>query len=191
MNTPGPSRNFHNQKCKHRPSQSKHYETSDSSDEEPPDKKSHWEKGCKERRRWNNAKAFKEPLQKAEAMNLGCSSDTEVCNPEIQLNVATAVGRVFNVYTGETLSCMCEHYSNPRKIKHTSKYTVWVLLNKFGIHPSNAILSQVSFTVSEINFIFNQQCNKSQSSKPGCAKPNINPTRAESRRYLKQKVRVL
>ena len=39
MNTPGPSRDFHNGKCKHRPSQSKHYETSDSSDEEPPDKK--------------------------------------------------------------------------------------------------------------------------------------------------------
>ena len=191
MNTPGPSRDFHNGKCKHRPSQSKRYETSDSSDEEPPDKKSHWEKGRKERRRSNNARAFKEPLQKAEAMNLGCSSDTEVRNPKIQLTVATAVGRVFNVYTGETLSCMCEYYSNPRKIKQTSKYTVWVLLNKFWIHPSNAILSQVSFTVSEINFIFNQQCNKSQSSKSGCAKPNINLTTAESRRYLKQKVRVL
>ena len=37
----------------------------------------------------------------------------------------------------------------------------------------------MSFTVSETNFIFNQECNQSQSGKPGYAKQNINITRAE------------
>ena len=54
-----------------------------------------------------------------------------------------------------------------------------MLLNNFGIHPSNAILPQVSFTVSYINFTFNQQCSQSRSSKPGYTKPNTNLTRAE------------
>ena len=38
---------------------------------------------------------------------------------------------------------------------------------------------KVPFTVSEINFIFNQQVNQSQSSKPGYARPNINLTMSE------------
>ena len=39
MNTPGPSRDFLDEKCKHRPQQLKHYGTSDSSYEEPTYKK--------------------------------------------------------------------------------------------------------------------------------------------------------
>ena len=60
-------------------------------------------------------------------------------------------------------------------------------LNKFGIHPSNAILAQVSFTVSEINFIRNQQCNQSQSSIPGYAKPNINLAKAKIQAIFERK----
>ena len=179
MNTPGLLRDFLDEKCKHRPSESKHYGTSESSDEEPPYKKSYREEGRKERRRSNNTKAFKETLQKAETMNLECSSDMEVHNCKIQFTVTTAVGHVHNVEIGETPSCTCDYHSNPRKIKHTCKRIVWVLLNKFGVHPSNAIFAQMSFTVSEINIIFNQQCNQSQSGKPGYAKQNINITRAE------------
>ena len=37
----------------------------------------------------------------------------------------------------------------------------------------------MSFTVSQINFPFNQQSNQSQSSKPGYAKPNINLAKTE------------
>ena len=112
-------------------------------------------------------------------MNLECSSDMEVRNCKIQLTVTTAAGRICNVEIGETPSFKSEYYSNPGKVKHTCKHIVWVLLNKFGIHSSNTILAQVSFTVSEINLIFNQRYNENQSNKPGYAKPNINLTRAE------------
>ena len=112
-------------------------------------------------------------------MNLECSSDMEVRNCKIQLTVTTAAGSIYNVEIGETPSFKSEYYSNPRKLKHTCKHIVWVLLNKFGIHSSNAILAQVSFIVSEINFVFTQQCRQNQSNKPGYAKPNINLTRAE------------
>ena len=103
----------------------------------------------------------------------------QVHNRKIQLTVTTAAGRANNAAIGETPSCTCQYYSNPRKINHTCKHIVWVPLNKFGIHLSNAILAQVSFTVSEINFIFNQRYNQNQSNKPDYAKPNINLTRAE------------
>ena len=177
MNTPGPSTDFLDEKCKRRPSESKHYGTSESSNEEPQYKKSYREEGRKERRRSNNTKAFKETLRKSKAINLECSSDMQVRNRKIQLTVTIASGRVYNVEIGETPSCTCDYHSNPRKIKHTCQHIVWVLLNKSGI--LQRILAQVSFTVPEINFIFNQQCNQSQPSKPGYAKPNINLTRAE------------
>ena len=111
----------------------------------------------------------------------------QVHNRKIQLTVTTAAGRANNAAIGETPSCTCQYYSNPRKINHTCKHIVWVPLNKFGIHLSNAILAQVSFTVSEINFIFNQQCNQSQSSKPGYAKPNTNLARTEIQAIFKAK----
>ena len=38
---------------------------------------------------------------------------------------------------------------------------------------------KVSFTASETDFIFNQQVNQSQSSKPGYARPNIILTMSE------------
>ena len=70
------------------------------------------------------------------------------------------VGRVCNTRTGETPSCTCEYQNNLRKIKHRCKYIVRVLLDKSGIHRSNAILAQVSSTISEINFIFNSFMNE-------------------------------
>ena len=112
-------------------------------------------------------------------MNLECSSDMEVRNCKIQLTVTTAAGRICNVEIGETPSFKSEYYSNPRKVKHTCKHIVWVLLNKFGIHSSSAILAQVPFIISEINFVFNQQYSQNQSNKPGYVKPNINLARAE------------
>lgn len=60
-------------------------------------KKSHPEEGCRERRRTNNTKAFKETLRKAEAVILECSSDMELCNRKIQLTIITVTGRVYNV----------------------------------------------------------------------------------------------
>ena len=122
-------------------------------------------------------------------MNLECSSDMETRNCKIQLTVTTATGRIYKIEIGETPSFKSEYYSNPRKIKHTCKHIVWVLLNKFGIRSSNAILAQVSFTVSEINFIFNQQYNQNLS----LVMQNQISTSQElkSKRHLKRKVRVL
>ena len=124
-------------------------------------------------------------------MNLECSSDMEVRNCKIQLTVTTAAGSIYNVEIGETPSFKSEYYSNPRKVKHTCKHIVWVLLNKFGIHSSNAILAQVPFIVSEINFVFNQQYSQNQSNKPGYAKPISTSQELKSKRHLKRKVRVL
>ena len=187
MSTPGPSKDFLDEKCKHRPSESKRYGTSDSSDEKTCYKKSYWEEDQKEKRRLNNTKAFRETLRKAEVMNLECSTGMEVRNHKIQLTVTTAVDRVYNIETGETQSYTCEYHSNSRIIKPACKQIVWALLNKFRIHSSNAILGQVSFTVSEINFIFNQQCNQTQSNKPGSAKLNINLTRAKIKAIFETK----
>ena len=119
-------------------------------------------------------------------MNLECSSDMEVRNRKIQVTVTTASGCVYNVETRWIPSCTCEYYNNPRKIKHMQAHCMGTL-NKFGIHPSNAILAQVSFTVSEINFIRNQQCNQSQSSIPGYAKPNINLAKAKIQAIFERK----
>ena len=73
MNLPGPFRDFLVEKCKHRPSESKHCRKSDFSDEEPP-KNCHQEENRKERRMSNKKKAFNETLWKTEAMNLECNS---------------------------------------------------------------------------------------------------------------------
>ena len=59
------------------------------------------------------------------------------------------------------------------------KHIVRELLSKFGIQLSLSILAHVTFTVSKINITFNQQCNQSQCSKLGYAKPNINLKMAE------------
>ena len=103
-------------------------------------------------------------------MNLECKSDMEARNRKIQLTVTTPVDRLYNVEIGETPNCMCEYHRNPRKIKPTCKHIVWVLLNKFGIHPSNAILNLVSLDMQ--NQILTSQGLK-------------------SKQYLKQNVRVL
>ena len=143
MNESGPSRDFLDENCRHRPNKRSFGSSSEESADDNPFKRR------KERRRSNTSKGFTETLSKAKTQTFACEKLNEEKN-SISLRLTTTGGVSFNVDISETPSCTCSFFSNPRKTKQTCVHIVWVLIKKFSINESNALLAQVQLTKVEV-----------------------------------------